>query len=248
MNTKENRIALIPARLESQRLPEKLLLPLGGLPIVVKTYRAVLDTALFDKVVVICNHSKIAAILEEHNCEYIYNDAHFESGTDRIANELGQFPYGYVVNVQADEPFTQKNELNALLQLFDNKQVDIATLKCKLTNDLEIENPNNVKIVTNESGRALFFSRCAIPYIRDENVSLDCFKHIGIYGYRREVLLKLSQLAPSKLELTEKLENLRMIEHGFYVAVAEIDSPPISIDTREDYELAVKMLVKNVEK
>lgn len=242
MNTKENRIALIPARLESQRLPEKLLLPLRGIPIVVRTYRAVVGSDLFDKVVVICNHSKIATVLDEYNCEYIYNDTHFESGTDRIANELKKFPYEYVVNVQADEPFTKKNELNKLIQLFDNKLVEVATLKCKLTDYKSIDNANNVKIVTNVSGRALYFSRAPIPFIRDKNVPVQHFKHIGIYGYRRGVLLKLSQLLPSKLELAEKLENLRMIEHGFYVAVAEIENSPLSIDTQEDYERAVAYL------
>ncbi len=242
MNTKENRVALIPARLESERLPEKLLLPLGGLPIVVKTYRAVLESNLFDKVVVICNHSKIAAVLEEYSCEYIYNGAHFESGTDRIANELGQFPYEYVVNIQADEPFVKLSELSKLVQLFDNEYVDIVTLKCALNAESDVENPNNVKIVTNESGRALYFSRSPIPFVRDENMAVVHYKHIGIYGYRREALLKLSQLLPSTLELAEKLENLRMIEHGFYVAVTEIESAPIAIDTHDDYDRAVELL------
>jgi 3-deoxy-manno-octulosonate cytidylyltransferase (CMP-KDO synthetase) len=238
MNTKENRIALIPARLESQRLPEKLLLPLEGIPIVIKTYQAVLASGLFDKVVVICNHSKLAAVLEEYNCDYIFNEEHFESGTDRIANELGKFPYDIIVNVQADEPFIRNENLSILVQLFDNKEVDVATLKHELSSQENVLNPNNVKVVCNESGRALFFSRSPIPYFREELNSLGYFKHIGVYGYKRSVLLQLSQIQPSALESAEKLENLRMIEHGFYVAVAEVDKPPISIDTMEDYEKA----------
>lgn len=239
MNNKQNRVALIPARLESQRLPEKLLLPLGGVPIVVKTYQAVLATNLFDKVVVICNHSKIAAVLAAHHCEYIFNDTHFENGTDRIANELERFPYKYVVNVQADEPFTKKEDLHKLIKLFDNQNVEVATLKHALNGYSAIENPNNVKIVTNASGRALYFSRSPIPFVRDAEVDVKHYKHIGIYGYRRDVLLKISQLQPSALELAEKLENLRMVEHGFYVAVAEVENAPFSIDTLEDYERAV---------
>ena len=191
---------------------------------------------------------KIAAVLEDYNCDYIYNDHHFESGTDRIANELNQFPYEYIVNVQADEPFTKKEDLESLVSLFNDKKVDIATLKCRLEKNQNIRNPNIVKIVTNEQGRALYFSRGVIPYLRDESVSINYFKHIGIYGYRREVLVKLSQLNPSQLELSEKLENLRMIENGFHVQVAEISEPPIAIDTLEDYELAKKFINDSVEK
>jgi 3-deoxy-manno-octulosonate cytidylyltransferase (CMP-KDO synthetase) len=244
MNTRENRIALIPARLESQRLPEKLLLPLGGVPIVVKTFQAVLASDLFEKVVVVCNHAKIAAVLDEHGCDYIYNDTHFESGTDRIANELSQFPYEYVVNVQADEPFVTKEELSKVVELFDNESVEITTLKCKIEKTEDVNNPNFVKIVCNEAGRALYFSRSPIPFIRDEQVDFEHYKHIGIYGYRRDALIKLSQLKPTKLEQVEKLENLRMIENGFYVAVDEINNPPISIDTLEDYQKAISLIEK----
>jgi 3-deoxy-manno-octulosonate cytidylyltransferase (CMP-KDO synthetase) len=242
MNTKANRVALIPARLESQRLPEKLLLSLGGAPIIVRTYRAVLATDLFHKVVVICNHSKIAAVLEEHNCDYIYNDTHFESGTDRIANELNQFPYEVVVNVQGDEPFIEKSNLINLVELFDNKEVEVSTLKYKINSKRDYENPNVVKVVCNENGRALFFSRSPIPFFRDENQGLESYRHIGVYGYRRSVLMKLSKLGPSALELSERLENLRMIEHGFYVGVAEVSAPPMAIDTPEDYEQAIEFL------
>ena len=248
MNTRENRIALIPARLESQRLPEKLLLPLGSLPIIVRTYQAVLATGLFDKVVVVCNHSSIAAVLDEHNCAYVFNDAHFESGTDRIANELGQFPYEIIVNVQGDEPFIKKEQLEALVELFDNEMVEVATLKYELRSTEAIGNPNNVKVVCNAAGRALYFSRSPIPFIREESTNLKTFKHIGVYGYKRAVLLKLSQLDPTQLELAEKLENLRMIEHGFYVAVAEVKEPPIAIDTKDDYERAVELLNNRLKK
>jgi len=240
MNTKENRIALIPARLESQRLPEKLLLSLGDLPIIVRTYQAVLKSGLFDKVVVICNHSSLAAVLDQYNCEYIFNETHFESGTDRIANELGQFPYEIIVNVQGDEPFIKKNQLKYLVEQFDNKEVEIATLKHKLVDVQDIENPNFVKVVCNEKGRALYFSRSPIPFNRDESKHFACYKHIGVYAYKHSVLLQLSQMQPSKLELCEKLENLRMIEYGFYVSVAEVDEPQIAIDTIEDYRQAVQ--------
>lgn len=243
MNTKENRIALIPARLESTRLPEKLLLPLGGVPIIVKTFRAVLASNLFDKVVVICNHLKLATVLDEYQCEYVFNDTHFENGTDRIANELGQFPYEIVVNVQGDEPFIKKDHLENIVQLFDNKEVEIATLKHRLISKSAIDNPNNVKVVCSSEGRALYFSRSPIPFIRDADVEVGVYRHIGVYGYKRSVLLRLSQLKPTVLELVEKLENLRMIEHGFYVAVAEVSEPALAIDTPEDYDKAIDSMV-----
>ncbi len=242
MNSKANRVALIPARLESERLPEKLLLPLGGVPIIVKTYQAVLETALFDKVVIICNHTRLSDVLTHYGCEHILDNRPFDSGTDRIAHQLSNFPHEYIINVQGDEPFTKKSDLDRLLEIFDNQEVEIATLKCSINNNLDVANPNVVKVVTNDAGRALYFSRSVIPYHRDIQVSVRYYKHVGIYGYRRDVLLALSQTKPSQLERVEKLENLRMIEKNMYVAVAEIGEVPISIDTAEDYEKAIRLL------
>lgn len=240
MNNKENRIALIPARLESTRLPEKLLLPLGDKAIIVRTYEAVLASGLFNRVIVVCNHERIAQVLKKHNCAYILDTSKHESGTDRIAAMAQNVHEEIIVNIQGDEPFVQKGDLEALISLFDNDKIDITSLKTPLIEAADIENPNNVKVVTNSQGRALYFSRAAIPFNRD-NLSVTYFKHIGIYGYKRDTLLKISQLPISTLENIEKLENLRMLENDFAIYLNEVKNTRLSIDTIEDYEKAQEL-------
>ncbi len=234
MNKKENRIALIPARLESTRLPKKLLLPLGNKEIIVRTYEAVLASGLFNQVIVVCNHELIAQALEQHHCNFILDATDHPSGTDRIAAIAQDVSEEIIVNIQGDEPFIQKTDLEALITLFDHKEVSIASLKTPMTHSTDINNPNNVKVVTNSAGRALYFSRSPIPFNRDGEKAT-YFKHIGMYGYKRNTLLEISQLPPSPLENIEKLENLRMLENGFNIYLKEVKNTSLSIDTAEDY-------------
>ena len=178
--------------------------------------------------------------IESNGGKAIKSIKEHESGSDRIAEAVENLDFDIVVNVQGDEPFTQTEPLKKLLEVFINdieRRIDIASLKLRLEEKEEIENPNNVKVVCSEEGIALYFSRAPIPYPRD-NSEATYFKHIGIYAFRKDSLLKFTQLPINNLEATEKLENLRFLANGMKVKMVETDKVAIGIDTPEDLEKA----------
>ena len=237
-----NTIALIPARLASTRLPRKLLLELDGKTIIRRTYEAVVATALFDAVYVVCDDALLFNEITQHGGQALMSSPHHESGTDRIAEAAQQLNADIIVNVQGDEPFIEKQALQHVINLFQHPDADITSLKTRLHTADDINNPNFVKVVCNEQGKALFFSRSPIPYVREQQPDTVHFKHIGVYAYRREALLKLAATPPTMLERTEKLENLRMLEAGFTLYLAEVDSVGLAIDTEADFEKARRYL------
>lgn len=242
MNTKENRIALIPARLTSSRLPEKLLLPLGDKEIIVRTYETVMNSQLFNSVKVICDNERIADVLMKHNCHYELIKTDHQSGTDRIAEAAQNISEDIIINIQGDEPFISAKSLEKIISLFDNQEVRVASLKTKFNSIDEVLNPNNVKVVSDPQGRAMYFSRSPIPYQSTMKLD-DYFRHLGIYGFKKNTLLHIASLSPSKLECIEKLENLRILENGIDIYLAEVKEINPSIDTMEDYILAQKLWV-----
>jgi 3-deoxy-manno-octulosonate cytidylyltransferase (CMP-KDO synthetase) len=235
-------IALIPARLESTRLPRKLLRMLDGKTILRRTYEAVLATELFDEVIVVCDNQLLCEEMMQYNYRFMLSEREHESGTDRIAEAAMRLNADIIVNVQADEPFIEKQALQKVIELFQNPLVEIASLKKRITDLSQINNPNCVKVVTDAQGKALYFSRSSIPYNRDQSESVVYFQHIGVYAFRKNVLLKFASLPPSPLEQIEKLENLRMLENGLSVYLAEIEHVGISIDTEEDLLKAIAYL------
>lgn len=235
-------IALIPARLESTRLPRKLLRILDGKTILRRTYEAVLATELFDEVIVVCDNQLLCDEMIQYNYRFMLSQKEHESGTDRIAEAALNLDADVIVNVQADEPFIEKQALQKVIELFRNPLVEIASLKKRITDVSQINNPNCVKVVTDAQGKALYFSRSPIPYNRDQSESVTYFQHIGVYAFRKDVLLKFASLPPSPLEQIEKLENLRMLENGLSVYLAEINHVGISIDTEDDLLKAIAYL------
>ena len=235
-------IALIPARLESTRLTRKLLRMLDGKTILRRTYEEVLATELFDEVIVVCDNQLLCDEMMQYNYRFMLSEREHESGTDRIAEAAMRLNADIIVNVQADEPFIEKQALQKVIELFQNPLVEIASLKKRITDVSQINNPNCVKVVTDAQGKALYFSRSSIPYNRDQSESVVYFQHIGVYAFRKNVLLKFASLPPSPLEQIEKLENLRMLENGLSVYLAEIDHVGISIDTEEDLLKAITYL------
>jgi len=235
-------IALIPARLESTRLPRKLLRMLDGITILRRTFEAVLATELFDEVIVVCDNQLLCDEMMKYNYRFMLSQKEHESGTDRIAEAALNLDADIIVNVQADEPFIEKQALQKVIDLFQNPLVEIASLKKQITEESQINNPNCVKVVTDAQGKALYFSRSAIPYNRDHSEAVAYFQHIGVYAFRKDVLLKFANLPPSPLEQIEKLENLRMLENGLSVYLAEIEHVGISIDTEEDLLKAISYL------
>jgi 3-deoxy-manno-octulosonate cytidylyltransferase (CMP-KDO synthetase) len=233
-------IAMIPARFEASRFPGKLMKDLAGKTVILRTYEATRCANLFDEVYVVTDSDIIFDEIISNGGKSIKSKKEHESGSDRIAEAIENMEVDIVVNVQGDEPFTNKEQLLKLLEVFKTdkkKEIDIASLMIKMDDKAEINNPNNVKVVTDDRNFAMYFSRSAIPYPRDESLAV-YFKHIGIYAFRKEALLKFTNLPMNRLEAIEKLENLRFLTHGFKVKMVETNQIAIGIDTPEDLERA----------
>ncbi len=231
---------MIPARFEASRFPGKLMKDLAGKSVIVRTYEATKSSNLFNEVYVVTDSAVIFNEIIENGGKAIMSKKEHESGSDRIAEAVENLEVDIVVNVQGDEPFTQTEPLKKLLNVFksdEEKKIDIASLMLKMNDEDEINNPNNVKVVTDEHNFAMYFSRSPIPYPREKSTAV-YFKHIGIYAFRKEALLKFTKLPINNLEATEKLENLRFLANGMTVKMVETNKMAIGIDTPEDLEKA----------
>lgn len=234
-------VALIPARLGSSRLPNKMMALLGGKPVIVQTALAVKATALFDDVIVVCDSDVIADAVQAWGIKAIRSTKEHASGTDRIAEAAASIDADVFINVQGDEPFMQKELLQKIIDVFENDaaaEVDIASPMRVITEEADRTNPNVVKVVVDAKMNALYFSRAAIPYLRDADVKPTYYRHIGVYAFRKATLLRFATLAETPLEQAEKLENLRMLEHGMRVRMVVTDYTGIGIDTADDLEKA----------
>lgn len=259
-------LAIIPARYQSTRFPGKPLALLGGKPMLRHVYDNVIDSGLFDKVVIASDDERILEAAREWDAESIFTADYHQSGTDRCAEAAKKIAgdFDVIVNVQGDEPFISKKPLEKLLQIFDNEpNAGIATLVQKIDNPDDIWDPNTAKVVlgwghihhlslNNDQLRvALFFSRSPIPFIRsiDKKDWIDYhvfWKHIGLYAFKPEILDEIVKLPVGLLEKAESLEQLRWLENGYKIYVDETDYKMISVDTPEDLEKAENFLKKNV--
>ena len=238
--------ALIPARLNSTRLEKKLIKNLGGIPVIVRTYQNICSTKLFDEVVVVTDSDDIINVLKEYDIKFLKSKEDHNTGTDRIAEFSKKFKSDIIINVQGDEPIVLKEDLSKIINTFKNdieNKINVISLMTKLISIEEINNPNNVKVVVDKNNNSLMFSRSIIPYKRVEN-NVNYFKHIGIYAFRNSFLNKFKKFKQTNLELTEMIEALRIIEHGYKIHMIEIDHEQISIDTIEDFNKAKSMLNK----
>ncbi|WP_320055352.1 3-deoxy-manno-octulosonate cytidylyltransferase [Algoriphagus halophytocola] len=232
--------ALIPARYASTRLPIKLVQDLGGKSIIQRTYLSTVDTGVFDEVWVVTDHEEIHQQIEEVGGKVFRSQQEHQSGSDRIAEALGTVDADLIINVQGDEPFQDKQSLEDLVRAFEDESVQVASLKTEIS-ELEAQNPNAVKVVTDAHENALYFSRCPIPYNR-ESAKVTYWKHVGVYAYRREVLRKFTQLPKSKLESIEMLEQLRLLENGYQIRMVKTLHQAVAIDTKEDLIRARKLV------
>jgi 3-deoxy-manno-octulosonate cytidylyltransferase (CMP-KDO synthetase) len=259
-NPRQKIIAVIPARLESTRLPNKLLLDLGGKPLVLRTLEQAQKARNVSRVLIATDSREILKIVETSGNEAILTAPHHQSGSDRIAEVAENLPENsLIVNVQGDEPLispaTIEKAVEAILQ---DETVDMATV-CELIHEADdVLSMDIVKVVTDENDFALYFSRSPIPFLRDEakkHGSLENAlrrdakllahfrKHTGLYVYRREYLLKFTRLEQTPLEKLEMLEQLRALENGARIKVAEVAESSIGVDTREDYERVKRIFV-----
>ena len=238
-------IAVIPARYASTRFPAKLMQDLGGKTVILRTYEAAINTKLFDDVFVVTDSDLIYDEIVSHSGKAIRSIKEHESGSDRIAEAVQNLDVDIVINVQGDEPFIDTEPLAKVIEVFKNdldKKVDLASLMREITNEDDINNPNNVKVVVDQNGFALYFSRSVIPYPREKNVGVRYMQHIGIYAFRKQALLDFYSLPMQSLEASEKLEQLRYLEFGKRIKMVETTHVGIGIDTPEDLEKARKML------
>ena len=237
-------IAVIPARYNSTRFPGKMMEMLGNRTIITTTYQNVLETGLFDEVFVATDSELIFDEISKNGGKAVMTGEH-ETGSDRIAEAVQNIDCDIVINVQGDEPFLKKDPLKQLIDVFykdDKKEISLASLKIQLKESDEIRNPNNVKVITDNNGFALYFSRSVIPFQRELSYDVTYYKHIGVYAFRKEALLKFSSLEMTPLEISEKLEQLRYLENGMKIKMVETDFVGIGIDTPEDLEKAKKLI------
>ena len=236
---------MIPARYAASRFPAKLMQDLHGKTVILRTYEAARDTELFDEVYVVTDSNVIFSEISQNGGKAIMSRKEHECGSDRIAEAVEEMDVDIVVNVQGDEPMIDKESLRKLLEVFraeDADKIDLASLKAPLKEKKDIENPNNVKVITDKDDFALYFSRSPIPYPRDENAGAVWFKHIGIYAFRKQALLDFQRLPMLSLEASEKIEAIRYLEYGRNIKMIETMVRGIGIDTPEDLEEARKIL------
>ena len=234
---------MIPARYAASRFPGKLMQDLQGKPVILRTYEATVNTQLFDDVFVVTDSDIIFNVIEAAGGKAIMSIKEHECGSDRIAEAIEHMDVDIIVNVQGDEPFTEKESLASVLEVFDNdpnQAIDLASLMVKITDWDEISNPNTVKVIVDHNNFALYFSRSPIPYPRAKEIHSIYYKHKGIYAFRKRALMDFKKLPMLQLEATEKIEAIRYLEYGKKLKMVETSVLGIEIDTPEDLERAKK--------
>ncbi|MFS4493943.1 3-deoxy-manno-octulosonate cytidylyltransferase [Maribacter sp. 2308TA10-17] len=232
---------MIPARYAASRFPAKLMQDLSGKPVILRTYEAAINTQLFDEVYVVTDSSVIFDTIVSAGGKAIMSIKEHDCGSDRIAEAVENMDVDIIVNVQGDEPFTDKESLTGVLEVFRSdieEEIDLASLMVRITDRDEIANPNTVKVIVDNRNFALYFSRSPIPYPRATDIEQVYFKHKGIYAFRKRALMDFQRLPMLKLEATEKIEAIRYLEYGKKIKMVETTVSGIEIDTPEDLKRA----------
>lgn len=235
-------IAVIPARLASTRLPRKMLREIGGKPLVGVTYEAVRSSPLLADVIIATDSHEIMTASRQHGWKTQMTASSHKSGTERVHEISGREPADVYINVQGDEPLVRAEQIASLLQVMENPSAEVGTLMTRAA-DIDIPNPNSVKVVTDLMGRALYFSRATIPFDRD-GTSPGYFKHLGLYAYRKSALERFVMLAESSLERSERLEQLRFLENGIAIYCGETPFDSVGVDTEADLQRVIEVLKK----
>jgi len=241
-------IGIIPARFASTRFPGKPLVDIAGKSMIQRVYEQALKAESLSKVVVATDDERIAEEVKKFGGDFVFTASTHQSGTDRCAEVIERLPgFDIVINIQGDEPFIEPAQIDLLASCFNGEKVQLATLIKSIESQESIYNPNSPKVVIDVNGRAMYFSRSPIPFIRIGEPGVwaekhQFYKHIGIYGYRTEALKAITKLPPSSLEIAESLEQLRWIENGFYIQTKITDLETVAIDTPEDLLKLNKLL------
>lgn len=229
-----NIVALIPARYAATRFPAKLMQQLGDKTVIRTTYDNTVATGLFTEVMVVTDSDIIYNEIVQYGGKAIMSQKPHESGSDRIAEAAQNLPVDIIVNVQGDEPFVKKEPLEKLLQVFSDKNVQVASLMQELKDEKLIADPNYVKVVVDKQMNALLFSRSIIPYQRDTTININYFEHIGVYAFTKQALLNFTNWEMTPLEAAEKIECLRYLENGVPIKMVVSNAFGVEIDTPED--------------
>src|SRR5262249_4867751 len=225
-------VAVIPARLGSTRLPRKMLREIGGVPLIGRVYQAVRASSMLADVVVATDSEEIFEVCKRGGWNPQITAQTHRSGTERVHEVAQNVDADVYINVQGDEPMARPEQIAVLAELMNNPEVQVGTLKTRAAG-ADIDNPNAGKVVTDKNGRALYFSRTPIPHARDGG-GANRFKHLGFYAYRKSALEQFVSLPESSLERSERLEQLRFLENGIPIYVAETPFDSIGVDTEED--------------
>jgi len=259
-----NVIAIIPARYGSTRLDGKPLLDIAGKPMVQWVYERAKKAKLIRDVLVATDDKRVMSAVERFGGKAVMTSSSHRSGTDRIAEAAGSLNADVIVNVQGDEPLIEPEMIDeAIKPLLAESSLLISTLKTRIANEEELKDPNVVKVVTDREGFAIYFSRLPIPYVREQmqearskmqessafslQPSASHYKHIGLYVYRKDFLLKFAKMKPTPLEDAEKLEQLRVLENGYKIKVVETKYNSVGVDTQEDLEKVRKIVERGQE-
>lgn len=235
-------IALIPARYAATRLPGKVLADIAGKPMVQHVYERAQRARTVQRVLVATDDERIRQAVEAFGGEAIMTSSHHLSGTDRLAEAVQHLECEIVVNVQGDEPLIEPEAIDAAVQpLLEDPTLPMSTLKVEITDPQDIQDPSVVKVVTDRQGLALYFSRYPIPYPRDATQG-HWYQHIGLYAYRRDFLLQYARWEPTPLQLTEQLEQLKVLENGYRIKVIPTSHRTIGVDTPEDLERVRRLM------
>jgi len=235
-------IAVIPARLASTRLPRKMLREIAGKPLIGVVYEAVRSSPLLAQVIIATDSDEILQVCREHGWKAQMTSPAHRSGTERVHEVSGREAADIYINVQGDEPLVRPEHIATLLQVMKNSSASVGSLMTPAA-EVDIPNPNAVKVVTDLNGRALYFSRATIPFDRD-GTGPRYFKHLGLYAYRKPALDRFVTLPESALEKSERLEQLRFLENGISIYVGETPHDSVGVDTEEDLQRVVEILRK----
>jgi 3-deoxy-manno-octulosonate cytidylyltransferase (CMP-KDO synthetase) len=235
-------IAVIPARLASTRLPRKMLRGIAGKPLIGVVYEAVRSSPLLADVIVATDSEEIMGACRDHKWKSQMTSSVHRSGTERVHEVSGRESADVYINVQGDEPLVRSEQIATLLRVMENAAAQVGTVMTPAV-EIDIPNPNAVKVVTDLNGRALYFSRAKIPFDRD-GTQPRYFKHLGLYAYRKAALDRFVKLPESSLEKSERLEQLRFLENGIPIFVGETPYDSVGVDTEEDLQRVIEILRK----
>lgn len=236
------KVGIIPARYSSTRLPGKPLADINGKPMIQWVYENS-NRSNLDRVIVATDDERVENAVKDFGGEVVMTSKDHLNGSSRLAEVARKIKADIIVNIQGDEPCISPTVIDKVLEAFEDKKCLMSTLKTRIIDKNDIDNPNCVKVITDINDGALYFSRSPIPYNRD-GLKINYYKHLGIYAYKKEFLLDYIKMKPTELELSESLEQLRVLENGYKIKVLETEEKLVGVDTLEDLE-KVREILKN---